>query len=202
MLFQSITPLKYLIAGLGNIGPEYYGTRHNIGFMVLDGIAKMSNLVFKSGRYSFTTSLKYKGHTFILIKPTTYVNLSGKAIKFWLEKEKILPDKLLIILDDIALPFATIRIRANGSNGGHNGLKSIDETLGNQNYARMRFGIGDNFLKGKKANYVLSEFSAEENKNLPFCIEKLKLAALNFGLAGIQDTMNRFNGIVSFPEIL
>ena len=128
------------------------------------------------------------------------MNLSGKAVKFWLEKEKITPDKLLVILDDIALPYATIRIRANGSNGGHNGLKSIDEMLGNQNYARMRFGVGNDFSRGKQADYVLSEFSSEENKTLPICIEKMRLATLNFGFAGIQNTMNSFNGIVPFPE--
>lgn len=192
--------MKYLIAGLGNIGPEYSGTRHNIGFMVLDALAKASNLVFESGRHSYTATLKSKGRTYILIKPTTYMNLSGKAVKFWLEKEKITQDKLLVILDDIALPFATIRIRPNGSNGGHNGLKSIDEILGNQNYARMRFGVGNDFSRGKQADYVLSEFSSEENKNLPVCIEKMRLAALNFGFAGVQNTMNGFNGLVSFPE--
>ncbi|MBI5541908.1 MAG: aminoacyl-tRNA hydrolase [Bacteroidia bacterium] len=192
--------MKYLIAGLGNIGPEYSGTRHNIGFMVLDALAKASNLVFESSRHSYTATLKSKGRTYILIKPTTYMNLSGKAVKFWLEKEKITPDKLLVILDDIALPFATIRIRPNGSNGGHNGLKSIDEMLGNQNYARMRFGVGNDFSRGKQADYVLSEFSSEENKNLPICIEKMRLAALNFGFAGVQNTMNGFNGLVSFPE--
>lgn len=192
--------MKYLIIGLGNIGPEYSGTRHNIGFMVLDALAKASNLVFESNRLSYSATLKSKGQTFILIKPTTFMNLSGKAVKYWLTKEKILPDKLFVILDDIALPFGTIRIRVNGSNGGHNGLKSIDEVLGNNNYARMRFGIGNDFRRGKQVDYVLEEFSKEENLLLPPCLEKMRLAAINFGLAGIQDTMNRYNGQIEFPE--
>jgi len=192
--------LKYLVVGLGNIGPEYSGTRHNIGFMVLDALAKASNTVFESNRLSFSATLKSKGRTFILIKPTTYMNLSGKAVKYWLTKENIQPDKLFVILDDIALPFGAIRIRANGSNGGHNGLKSIDEVLGNNNYARMRFGIGNDFRRGKQADYVLEEFSKEENIAIPPCLEKMRLAVINFGLAGIQDTMNRYNGQVEFPE--
>lgn len=192
--------MKYLIVGLGNIGPEYSGTRHNIGFMVLDALAKASNLVFESSRLSYSITLKSKGRTFILIKPTTFMNLSGKAVKHWLTKENIPSDKLFVILDDIALPFGTIRIRANGSNGGHNGLKSIDEVLGNNTYARMRFGIGNDFRRGKQVNYVLEEFSKEENIHLQPCLEKMRLAVINFGLAGIQDTMNRFNGQVEFSE--
>jgi len=168
--------------------------------MVLDALAKASNLVFESNRLSYSATLKSKGQTFILIKPTTFMNLSGKAVKYWLTKEKILPDKLFVILDDIALPFGTIRIRVNGSNGGHNGLKSIDEVLGNNNYARMRFGIGNDFRRGKQVDYVLEEFSKEENLLLPPCLEKMRLAAINFGLAGIQDTMNRYNGQIEFPE--
>jgi peptidyl-tRNA hydrolase, PTH1 family len=192
--------LKYLIAGLGNIGPEYSGTRHNIGFMTLDALAKASNLVFESARHCYHATLKSKGRTFILIKPTTYMNLSGKAVKYWLDKEKIPQENLFVVLDDIALPFGTIRIRANGSNGGHNGLKSIDEMIGNNNYARLRFGIGNDFRKGKQADYVLDEFSKEENLNLPLCLEKMRNSVLNFGWAGIQDTMNKYNGLVEFPE--
>jgi len=192
--------LKYLIAGLGNIGSEYSDTRHNIGFMVLDALAKTSNAVFETNRLCFNVKIKHKGRTIILIKPTTYMNLSGKAIKYWLEKEKIYQEKLLVILDDIALPFGTIRIKPNGSNGGHNGLKSIDEMLGNNNYARMRFGVGNDFSKGRQADYVLSNFTTEEKKQLSTCIEQMKSAILNFGLAGIQDTMSRFNGPITFPE--
>ena len=192
--------MKYLIAGLGNIGSEYSDTRHNIGFMVLDALAKTSNAVFETNRLCFNVKIKHKGRTIILIKPTTYMNLSGKAIKYWLEKEKISQEKLLVILDDIALPFGTIRIKPNGSNGGHNGLKSIDEMLGNNNYARMRFGVGNDFSKGRQADYVLSNFTTEEKKQLSTCIEQMKSAILNFGLAGIQDTMSRFNGPITFPE--
>ncbi len=192
--------MKYLIAGLGNIGSEYSDTRHNIGFMVLDALTKASNTVFESNRYSYVANIKHKGRYFMLIKPTTYMNLSGKAIKYWLAQEKIEQENLLVILDDIALPFGTIRIKPNGSNGGHNGLKNIDELLGNNNYARMRFGIGDNYSKGKQVDYVLSNFINEEIKQLPVCIEKMKSAILNFGLAGIQDTMSRFNGPVSISE--
>ncbi|PIY03692.1 MAG: aminoacyl-tRNA hydrolase, partial [Bacteroidetes bacterium CG_4_10_14_3_um_filter_31_20] len=158
--------MKYLIAGLGNIGSEYSDTRHNIGFMVLDALAKTSNAVFETNRLCFNVKIKHKGRTIILIKPTTYMNLSGKAIKYWLEKEKISQEKLLVVLDDIALPFGTVRIKPNGSNGGHNGLKSIDEMLGNNNYARMRFGVGNDFSKGRQADYVLSNFTTEEKKQL------------------------------------
>jgi len=192
--------LKYLIAGLGNIGSEYSDTRHNIGFMVLDALAKTSNAVFETNRLCFNVKIKHKGRTIILIKPTTYMNLSGKAIKYWLEKEKISQEKLLVVLDDIALPFGTVRIKPNGSNGGHNGLKSIDEMLGNNNYARMRFGVGNDFSKGRQADYVLSNFTTEEKNQLPACVEQMKSAILNFGLAGIQDTMSRFNGPITFPE--
>lgn len=186
--------MKYLIAGLGNVGSEYAETRHNIGFMVLDAFAKASNAVFESNRLAFTTKLKFKGKTFILIKPTTFMNLSGKAVLYWLNKENILPENLLVVLDDIALPFGTIRIKPNGNNGGHNGLKNIDETLGHNNYARMRFGVGNNFNKGKQANYVLSEFSKEEKIDIIPCIDKMTKAIVNFGLTGIQDTMNHYNG--------
>ena len=192
--------MKYLIAGLGNIGPEYSGTRHNIGFMTLDALAKASNLVFESSRFCFKATYKAKGRTFILIKPTTYMNLSGKAIKYWLEKENIPNDKLLVILDDIALPFGTLRIKPNGNNGGHNGLKNIDELLEGNNYPRMRFGIGNNFARGQQVDYVLEEFSPEETKHLPHCFEKMKNAIISFGLAGINDTMNKFNGMIQFPE--
>ncbi len=192
--------MKYLIAGLGNIGSEYSDTRHNIGFMVLDAFAKASNTVFESNRLTSILKIKHKGRTFILIKPTTFMNLSGKAVKYWLDKEKIEQKNLLVILDDIALPFGTIRIKPNGSNGGHNGLKSIDEMIGNNNYARMRFGVGNNFPKGKQADYVLSNFGIDELKQLPNCLDKMKLALLNFGLAGVQDTMSRFNGQVSISE--
>ncbi len=166
--------------------------------MVLDALAKASNLVFESSRFCHKATFKSKGRIFILIKPTTYMNLSGKAVKYWLDKENIPREKLLVILDDLALPFGTIRIRTNGSNGGHNGLKNIDEMLGGNNYARMRFGIGNNFGRGQQVDYVLEEFAREETRNLPLCLDKMKLAIINFGLAGIHDTMNKFNGPVEF----
>jgi peptidyl-tRNA hydrolase, PTH1 family len=192
--------LKYLIAGLGNIGSEYTGTRHNIGFITLDAFAKASNVVFETSRFCEKTTFKYKGRTFLLIKPSTYMNLSGKAIKYWLDKEGISKENLLVILDDLALPFATLRIRAKGSNGGHNGLKNIDEMLEGNDYARMRFGIGNNFGRGKQIDYVLEKFSADESKNLSFCLDKMNRAIINFGLAGINDTMNRFNGNIEFSN--
>ena len=168
--------------------------------MTLDALAKASNLIFESARFCQKATFKSKGRTFILIKPTTFMNLSGKAIKYWLEKENIPKEKLLVILDDLALPFGTIRIRANGNNGGHNGLKNIDELLEGNNYPRMRFGIGNNFGRGQQVDYVLEQFSPEEVKNLPYCLDKMRQAIINFGFAGINDTMNKFNGAVEFPE--
>jgi len=185
--------LKYLIAGLGNIGSEYSNTRHNIGFIVLDALAKASNINFNDSRYGSIAELKYKGRTYILLKPSTYMNLSGKAVSYWLQKEKIPSEKLLVVLDDIALPLGSLRLRAGGSDGGHNGLKSIDGILGNQNYARLRFGIGGNFPKGYQVDYVLGEWSDEEKKVL---LERLKVASdiiLSFGTIGIERTMNFFN---------
>ena len=185
--------MKYLIAGLGNIGSEYSGTRHNIGFQVLDALAKASNLVFTDARRAFKTELKHKGRTLILIKPTTYMNLSGKAINYWLQKEKIPIENLLVIADDLALPFGTIRIRAKGSDAGHNGLKNINEILDTNAYSRLRFGIGNEYLKGQQIDYVLGEWDDEEKQKLPERIEKCTNAILSFPMIGIQRTMNQFN---------
>ncbi len=185
--------MKYLIAGLGNIGSEYSNTRHNIGFMVLDALAKASNISFNDARYGSVAEVKHKGRTFILLKPSTYMNLSGKAISYWLQKEKIPLENLLVIVDDIALPLCTLRLRAAGSDGGHNGLKSIDEVLGTKDYARLRFGIGGDFPKGYQVDYVLGEWTSEESKQLP---ESMKLAfdiIFSFGTIGIERTMNFFN---------
>jgi peptidyl-tRNA hydrolase, PTH1 family len=185
--------MKYLIAGLGNIGSEYADTRHNIGFKVLDFLAEESGIFFSPDRYGDITTLKHKGRTFILLKPSTYMNLSGKAVSYWLQKEKIEPDNLLVVTDDLALPFGKIRIRAKGSDGGHNGLKSINEILATQQYARLRFGIGDEFQKGQQVNYVLSPWSESEVKLMP---ERLKVAGeavIAFGLAGLVNTMNAYN---------
>lgn len=161
--------------------------------MVLDALAKASNISFNDARYGSVAEVKHKGRTFILLKPSTYMNLSGKAISYWLQKEKIPLENLLVIVDDIALPLCTLRLRAAGSDGGHNGLKSIDEVLGTKDYARLRFGIGGDFPKGYQVDYVLGEWTSEESKQLP---ESMKLAfdiIFSFGTIGIERTMNFFN---------
>lgn len=185
--------MKYLIAGLGNIGDEYSNTRHNIGFMVLDALSKASNIAFKDARYGAVAEIKHKGRSFILVKPSTYMNLSGKAVNYWLQKEKIPIENLLVVLDDIALPLGTLRLRAGGSDGGHNGLKSIDSVLGHQNYSRLRFGIGGDFPKGYQVDYVLGEWTESETKVLPVSVKKANEIILSFGTLGIERTMNFFN---------
>lgn len=185
--------MKYLIAGLGNIGPEYFRTRHNIGFQVLDALAKASNLVFTDDRRAFKAELKVKGKTLILIKPTTYMNLSGKAVSYWLQKENIPIENLLVIADDLVLPFGKIRIRAKGSDAGHNGLKSINEVLGTSDYARLRFGIGNEFPKGRQVDYVLGEWDEQEQTALPDRIKICTEAVLSFPLIGIHRTMSLYN---------
>ena len=185
--------MKYLIAGLGNIGVEYRNTRHNIGFRILDALARASNIVFEDKRYGFVAEFRFKGRIFILLKPSTFMNLSGKAVSYWLKKENIRVEDLFVCVDDIALPFGSLRIRGKGSDGGHNGLKSISEVLGTNDYARLRFGIGDNFHKGFQVDYVLSEWTREEDNQLPekleTCIEIIK----SFGTSGLDITMNEFN---------
>jgi len=185
--------MKYLIAGLGNIGFEYSNTRHNIGFQVLDALAKASNLVYTDKRRASYTELKHRGRTIILIKPTTYMNLSGKAVQYWMQEEKIPLDNLLVIADDLAIPFGKIRIRAKGSDAGHNGLKSITELLGTDAYARLRFGIGNEFGRGQQVDYVLGQWTTEEAELLPERIEKCMEAILAFPSIGIQQTMNQYN---------
>lgn len=185
--------MKYLIVGLGNIGAEYAETRHNIGFNVLDALAEASNTVFTTARYGDVAEVKYKGRTLILLKPSTYMNLSGKAVRYWMEAEKIDRENLLVISDDIALPFGTLRMRPKGSAGGHNGLKSISELLESEEYARMRFGVGGDFARGHQVDYVLGEWSEEDRKAMP---ERLKLfceAILSFTTIGMERTMNLFN---------
>lgn len=185
--------MKYLIAGLGNIGSEYKDTRHNIGFQILDTLAGVSNISFRDKRYGFVAEYKYKARTFILLKPSTYVNLSGRAVNYWLHKQKIPVDKLLVLTDDIALPFGSLRFKAKGSHGGHNGLRNISEILGRNDFARLRFGIGDDFPKGSQVDYVLSEWTEDEKKQLPgrieVCIEIIK----SFATIGIERTMNLYN---------
>ncbi len=185
--------MKYLIAGLGNIGAEYAETRHNIGFKVLDALAGASNTLFTTGRYGDVATLRHKGHSLLLLKPSTYMNLSGKAVRYWMEAEHIDLENLLVISDDIALPFGTLRLRAKGSAGGHNGLKNIAELLGTEDFARMRFGIGGNFPRGHQVDYVLGEWTEEERTALP---ERLKLfgdAVLSFATIGLARTMNEYN---------
>ena len=185
--------MKYLIAGLGNIGSEYENTRHNIGFKVLDALAKASNLVFENDKLAHVTKLKFKGRTLVLIKPTTFMNLSGKAVNYWLQKEKISSDKLLVITDDIALPFGTVRLRAKGSDGGHNGLKDIQQHLNTAQYPRLRFGVGAEFSRGSKVDYVLGEWTIEERA----CLQERILQCCNiiqsFSATGLQLTMSEFN---------
>ncbi|VAW21841.1 Peptidyl-tRNA hydrolase [hydrothermal vent metagenome] len=185
--------MKYLIAGLGNIGKEYENTRHNIGFKILDALADASNIIFKDKRYGFVAEYKFKARNFILLKPTTYMNLSGRAVNYWLQKEKIPIDKLLVLVDDIALPFGTIRVRAKGGAGGHNGLEDINNVLGRNDYARLRFGIGDNFHSGFQVDYVLSNWSTEEAKEIPVKIDTCIEIIQAFGTIGIERTMNLYN---------
>lgn len=185
--------MKYLIVGLGNIGAEYAATRHNIGFRVLDALAEASNTVFSSQRYGSVAEMKFKGRTFVLLKPSTYMNLSGKAVSYWMQAEKIPLENVFVIVDDIALPFGTIRIRTKGSDGGHNGLKSIAELLGTSAYARLRFGIGGDFPKGMQIDYVLGEWTKEESAALPERLTVAGEAIRAFGTIGLERTMNQYN---------
>jgi PTH1 family peptidyl-tRNA hydrolase len=186
--------MKQLIVGLGNIGDEYADTRHNIGFMTLDALAKASNVVFDANkRYGAVAELRLKNKQLLLLKPSTYMNLSGNAVRYWMQKEKIDPDNLLIIVDDLALPFGTLRMKTKGSDAGHNGLKHIQEVLGTSNYNRLRFGIGNDFTWGGQIDFVLSPFSEEEKQRLPERIEQAVEIIKSFCLAGVNITMNRFN---------
>lgn len=185
--------MKYLIVGLGNIGDEYRDTRHNIGFNVLDAFAKASNIVFKDGRYGATADLSLKGRQLVLLKPSTYMNLSGNAVHYWMQQEKVPLENVLIVVDDLALPFGTLRLKPKGSDAGHNGLKHIAATLGTENYARLRFGIGNNFPKGAQIDYVLGHFSEEEKQQMGERIDTACEIIKSFCLAGIAITMNQFN---------
>ena len=185
---------KYLIVGLGNIGVEYQNTRHNIGFKILDFMAEKESLIFETQKLGDLATYKFKGRQFILLKPSTYMNLSGKSVLYWMEKEKIPIENVLIITDDINLPFGTIRLKTKGSDGGHNGLKDLQDKLQTTNYNRFRFGISNEFSKGKQVDYVLGEWSDEENKQLAERLEKSIELIKSFGTAGISNTMNTFNG--------
>jgi len=185
---------KYLIVGLGNIGSKYDNTRHNIGFKILDKIAKKENVVFESQKLGALTKFRFKGRTFILLKPSTFMNLSGKAVKYWMNKEKILLENVLIICDDLNIPFGTIRLKAKGSAGGHNGLTDINAILQTQNYPRFRFGVGAEFNKGNQVDYVLGQWNDDETNKLPERLEKSYELVRSFGTAGIANTMSEFNG--------
>lgn len=185
--------MKYLIIGLGNPGIDYVETRHNIGFKIVDAFAESSGAVFSHTRYADTTKVKFKGRTFVLAKPMTFMNLSGKAVNYWMQKEKIEPENMLLLVDDLALPFGTIRIKKNGGDGGHNGLSDIFSVLGTNNINRLRFGIGNGFSKGQQVDYVLGEWSDIERKLLDERIKKSIQAIKNFGTIGINRTMNFFN---------
>lgn len=186
--------MKYLIVGLGNIGLEYARTRHNIGFRILDAFAEASNIVFKDKRYGEVAEVRVKNKILILLKPSTYMNLSGNAVRYWMNEEKIPLENILILVDDLALPFGTLRLRGKGSDAGHNGLKHIQSILGTSNYVRLRFGIGNDFPKGGQVDYVLGSFSKEEeelleNEKLAQCADIIK----SFCLAGLNQTMNQYN---------
>ncbi len=185
--------MKYLIVGLGNIGSEYHETRHNIGFMILDAFAKASNVFFTDKRYGAVAECKIKNKQLILLKPSTYMNLSGNAVRYWMKEEKIPLENVLILVDDLALPFGSLRLKGRGSAAGHNGLKNIQELLGTDAYARLRFGIGNQFAKGAQIDFVLGKFTPEEQTTLPARIDLAIDMLKSFCLAGIAITMNQFN---------
>ncbi|MCP4120352.1 MAG: aminoacyl-tRNA hydrolase [Bacteroidetes bacterium] len=185
--------MKYLIAGLGNIGTEYNDTRHNVGFEIADELVRAAGTSYKLEKYALTASFKLKGKQILLIKPTTYMNLSGKAVRYWMQKEKIKKENVLVLVDDLALPFGTIRLKGKGSAGGHNGLKDIQQELQTTSYARVRFGIGDEFHKGQQVRYVLGKWDDRELDVLPERILKAAEAARSFCTIGLAHSMNRFN---------
>ncbi|SFI24838.1 aminoacyl-tRNA hydrolase [Halpernia frigidisoli] len=186
--------MKYLIVGLGNKGEEYAETRHNIGFKVAEKMAETIEVPFKSSNFGLLAEGKYKGRKVFILKPDTYMNLSGNAVKFWMQKENIPLENILIITDDLALPFGTLRLKMKGSDAGHNGLKSVANELQTQNYPRLRFGISAEFSAGKQVDYVLGKWEGEEKEKLPERIEKFSKASLSFVFAGIENAMTGFNG--------
>jgi len=185
--------MKYLIAGLGNIGAEYELTRHNVGFLTLDRLADVKGLTWESNRLAFTTSYKLKGRQLYMIKPTTYMNLSGRAVNYWLKELKIEKSNLLVIVDDLALPFGKLRMRPKGSAAGHNGLKNIEETLNGSDYPRLRFGIGDDFPKGRQVEHVLGRMGNRELDELPEAMDRAIDMIEAFCTIGINQTMSQFN---------
>lgn len=185
---------KFLVVGLGNIGPDYEETRHNIGFKVLDQLSEEEQFNFESAKLGAVGTFKHKGKSILCLKPSTYMNLSGKAVKYWMDKENIDLDNVLIITDDINLPFGTLRVKTKGSDGGHNGLKDVQNTLQTSQYNRFRFGVGADFGKGKQVDYVLGTWNEEELKALPERLKKSTELIRSFVFAGIKNTMNEFNG--------
>ncbi len=185
--------MKHLIAGLGNPGPEYAGTRHNIGFTVLEHLAQVFEVRFTPDRYAERAEFRHKGRTFILIKPQTFMNLSGKAVRYWMDQEDIPAERTLVVTDDLALPFGKVRLRAGGGAGGHNGLTHIIEVLGSEAFPRLRFGIGSDFPRGRQSEYVLGVWSPGEQASLAERVEVAGKAVLQFGLMGIAQAMNHFN---------
>lgn len=186
--------MKYLIVGLGNIGDEYVGTRHNVGFRVADALAQAQNATFQDKRYGFVAKTRVKNAELVLLKPSTYMNLSGNAVRYWMQQEKISLENILVIVDDLSLPVGTIRMKQNGSAGGHNGLKHIAQMLGTENYNRLKFGIGNDFPRGGQIDFVLGKFSAEENKVIDEKVAVAIEAIKAFALSGIQFAMCNYNG--------
>lgn len=184
---------KYLIVGLGNIGEKYRDTRHNIGFKILDYFSKEESISFETMKLGDITSYKLKGKTFILLKPNTYMNLSGKAVKYWMDKEKIPLENVLVICDDLNIPYGSLRLKPKGSAGGHNGLKDINDKLNTQQYARLRFGVGNAFSKGRQVDYVLGKWSTEELSKMLEKLDKINTIIKSFGLVGVVKTMNNSN---------
>lgn len=185
--------MKYLIVGLGNIGDEYHNTRHNIGFRMLDAFAEASNVAFEDKRYGMVGKCRVKNAEIVLLKPSTYMNLSGNAVRYWLQEEKIPVENMLVLVDDLNLPFGTIRLRKQGSNGGHNGLGHIQQVLGTENYARLRFGIGNEYTKGAQVNFVLGTWNAQEEEQMNDRLNLVKEIIPCFCLQGIDRTMNLYN---------
>jgi len=193
-LFNSfIVTVKYLRGGLGNIGDEYRDTRHNIGFNVVDALAKDAGVSFADRRYGFVANMSIKGRQLVLLKPSTYMNLSGNAVRYWMQQEKIPLENVLIVVDDLALPFGALRLKPKGSDAGHNGLKHIATTLGTQEYARLRFGIGNDFPRGRQVDFVLGQFTDEDMKTMPERVAVAVEIIKSFCLAGMAITMNQFN---------
>jgi PTH1 family peptidyl-tRNA hydrolase len=187
-------PMKYLIVGLGNMHPDYDDTRHNIGFDVVDVLAEKASASWKLSNLGAITEIKHRGRKLILLKPSTYMNRSGKAVRYWMEKEKIPIERVLIVVDDINLSLGLLRMRAKGSDGGHNGLKDIQTTLGNNKYPRLRIGIGNDFYKGQQVDYVLGKWTSDERNQLPEILEKAGKAAKSFAAIGLGHTMSQYNG--------